>query len=159
LCSVVSGILAAFLSGAFEAQLQAAVALALFIPVVLALSESVAIQSATLALRQMQSIRPSWTMLLRRMVQEVPTGILLGAVCATLVGLVALVWKQQQAAALCIAGGIAGGITMSAVVGLTWPYVLRILKVDPQVAAGPIALASADMLTLLLYFNLAVWLL
>jgi len=159
LCSVVSGILAAFLAGLYEAQLRAVVVLALFIPVVLALSESVAIQSVTLALRQMQLIRPSWAILLRRLGQELPTGFLLGAACAVLVGLVALVWKQLMVAAICITGGIAGGMTLSAVVGLGWPYLLRLLKVDPQVAAGPIALASADMLTLLLYFNLAVWLL
>jgi magnesium transporter len=45
------------------------------------------------------------------------------------------------------------------VVGLTMPNLLRILKPDPQVAAGPIALAASDMLTLLLYFNFARWLL
>ena len=37
------------------------------------------------------------------------------------------------------------------------PYLLRILKRDPQIAAGPTALAASDMLTLLLYFNLARW--
>ena len=34
-----------------------------------------------------------------------------------------------------------------------------LLKRDPQVASGPLALALADMATLLLYFNLARWLL
>jgi magnesium transporter len=34
-----------------------------------------------------------------------------------------------------------------------------LLQRDPQVAAGPIALAVADMITLLLYFNVARWLL
>jgi magnesium transporter len=32
------------------------------------------------------------------------------------------------------------------------------LRWNPQVAAGPIALACADMVTLVLYFNLARWL-
>jgi magnesium transporter len=32
---------------------------------------------------------------------------------------------------------------------------LHRLELDPQVAAGPIALAAADMVTLLIYFNLA----
>src|SRR5215831_5946695 len=40
-------------------------------------------------------------------------------------------------------------------VDLMMPYLLRILKRDPQIAAGPIALAASDMLTLLVYFNLA----
>ena len=39
------------------------------------------------------------------------------------------------------------------------PHPLRILKRDPQVAAGPIALAAADMLTVLIHLNLARWLL
>ena len=56
-------------------------------------------------------------------------------------------------------GGIGGGVAAAAVIGLTMPYLLRILKRDPQVAAGPIALAASDMLTLLLYFNFARWLL
>jgi len=44
-------------------------------------------------------------------------------------------------------------------VGLPMPYLLRILKRDPQVAAGPIALAASYILALLLYFNIAQWLL
>jgi magnesium transporter len=32
---------------------------------------------------------------------------------------------------------------------------LRVLKLEPQVAAGPIALACADMVTIILYFSLA----
>lgn len=60
--------------------------------------------------------------------------------------------------ALCILAGIAGGVTVAAVVGIALPNV-RLLQRDPQVAAGPIALAVADMITLLLYFNVARWLL
>src|SRR5919201_1229636 len=51
LCNVAGGILAAFLTGLYEAELTRVVALALFIPVVLALAESVSIQSVSLALQ------------------------------------------------------------------------------------------------------------
>jgi magnesium transporter len=47
----------------------------------------------------------------------------------------------------------------AAALGLAMPNLLRLLRRDAQVAAGPIALALSDMLTLLLYFNLARWLL
>jgi magnesium transporter len=50
---------------------------------------------------------------------------------------------------------VAGGVACSAVFGLALPNVLRLLRLDPRVAAGPIALALADMVTLLLYLNLA----
>jgi magnesium transporter len=45
------------------------------------------------------------------------------------------------------------------VVRLTMPYLLRILKRDPQFAAGPITRAASDMLTLMVYYNLARWML
>jgi magnesium transporter len=53
---------------------------------------------------------------------------------------------------------VAGG-AVAAVMGLALPHLLRMLRRDPQVAAGPIAVASANMVSLLLYFALAHWLL
>ena len=72
-----------------------------------------------------------------------------------LVGLVALVWLREPLVGLCVLGGIGGGVAAAAVLGLTVPYVLHLLQRDPRVAAGPIALATTDMVTLLIYFNLA----
>lgn len=159
LTNVAGGILAALLSGIFEAELQHAVALALFIPVVLALAESVSIQSASLALQTVHGRRPTWSQLLSRLGREMLTGSFLGGACGLLVGLTALVWIGQWPVVLCILGGIGGGVTCAAVVGHAIPTLLHMFRRNPQVAAGPIALAAADMITLVLYFNLARWLL
>jgi magnesium transporter len=158
LSNIAGGILASFLARIYKAELQTVVALALFIPVVLALAESVCIQSVSLALQTLHGQRPTWSALLSKMGRELTTGILLGVACGILVGVVALVWLRQVSVVLSLLGGIAGGVAGAAVIGLATPYLLRILKRDPQVAAGPLALAVADMLTLLVYFNLARWL-
>jgi magnesium transporter len=50
-------------------------------------------------------------------------------------------------------------VACAAVLGLAMPYLLWMLRRNPQVAAGPVALASADAVTLLVYFSLARWLL
>jgi len=55
---------------------------------------------------------------------------------------------------VCVYGGTSGGVMAAAAIGLAMPYLLRLMQRDPQVAAGPIALAFADMVTLLIYFNL-----
>jgi magnesium transporter len=47
----------------------------------------------------------------------------------------------------------------AAVLGLALPFLLRLLRLEPRVAAGPVALALADIVTILLYLNLAHWLL
>ena len=159
LCNIAGGLLAAFLTGLFEAELQKVVALALFIPVVLALSESVAIQSVSLALERSHGGEASLGRLLVELRRELLTGLGLGVLCAILVSFVALVWLRQGKVTLCLAGGITAGVTIAATIGLATPGVLRLLRREPGVAAGPIALACADMATLVVYFGLARWLL
>ena len=67
-------------------------------------------------------------------------------------------WGKRKLA-ICLFGGIAGGVICSAAFGVSLPMLLRILKRDPHVASGPMVLAAADMVTLVLYFSLARWML
>ncbi len=157
--NIAGGIVAAFLAGMFEVELQKAVALALFIPVVLALSESVSIQSVSLALQVLHERPPTLRRILGKVRFESLTGVLLGIASAAVVSAVAMAWLGQIRVAVVLLGGIAGGVACSAVLGVTMPNVLRLLRRDPQVASGPVALATSDIVTLLLYFSLARWLL
>ena len=153
LCNVAGGLMAAVLAYLYEDVATLAV-MTPFIPIVLALAESVGIQSVSLALQTLHGGRPTWAELWRKVGREVVVGLMLGAGCGLLVGLIALVWMGNFAVGLVLFGAIAGGMAGAAVVGLAMPLVLRMLRRDPQVASGPIALASADMITLLLFFNL-----
>jgi magnesium transporter len=156
LCNVGGGALAAFLSGIYEVELNwNRAVLALFIPVVLALAESVAIQSVTLALDGLHGGVPTWRDLIRRLRYEGATGFLLGAATGLLVAAIAALWQGVPQLFAIIAGGLAVGVTCAALAGIAVPYTLRLMRRDPQLAAGPIALACADVLTLLAYFNLA----
>jgi|YNPBryunderm2012_1023409.scaffolds.fasta_scaffold21102_2 magnesium transporter len=155
MCNIAGGILAAFLSGLFEAELQQAVALALFIPVVLALAESVAIQSVSLTLQAIHGRQPTVTELLQKLRAELLVGLFLGSACAMVVGTVAMLWLGQRYLLACLFGGIAGGVTAAAIIGVAMPNLLRLFQREPQVAAGPIVLALTDMVTLIIYFGLA----
>jgi magnesium transporter len=158
-CNIAAGLVCAFLAGVFEPVLQEVVALAFFIPVVLNLAESVSSQSVSLAIQLLHGQPPSWRGMAGRMRQELGTGLLLGLGSGAVVALAALAWLGQGRVALCLLGGIAGGVTGAAVIGLALPIALRIFHLEPRVAAGPIALAAADVLTMLLYLNFARWLL
>ena len=63
-----------------------------FVPVVLGLSESVAIQSVTLALHVLHGQPPTLSALWIRLRRELFTGALLGAACGLIIGAVALAW-------------------------------------------------------------------
>ena len=158
LANVAGGILAAFLSGIFQAELEKAVALAIFIPVVLALSESVSIQSVSLAIQLLHGQRPTMQAIARKLRSEALTGLYLGIASAAAVGCVALLWLGRVRAVLALLGGVLGGVTCAAVIGMSIPNLLRYFQREPRVAAGPIALASTDIVTLLVYFSLARWL-
>lgn len=155
LANIAGGIMAAFLSGLFQAELEKAVALALFVPVVLALAESVAIQSVSIALQRLHGRPPSLGGILRAVRHESLTGMLLGAASAAAVALVALAWLGQRAVAAALLGGITGGVVCAAAIGVAMPNLLRLFAREPQVAAGPVALAATDMVTLVIYFSLA----
>jgi magnesium transporter len=158
ICNLVGGILAAFLAGLFQETLETAVALAMFIPVVLNLAESVSSQSVGLTIHLLQGQKPSWRTLPGQLRGELSTGLMLGTACGLIIALVALVWQRNVRMAGALLGGIAGGVTVSAGLGLTVPVLLRLMRLDPRVAAGPIVLAGADIVTILAYLNLARWL-
>ena len=156
LCNIAGGTLAAILADIYQVELNWKNAvLAIFIPVVLALAESVAIQSVTLTLDSMRAVKPSWGDLAKRARYELLTGLLLGAGTGLLVATLASIWQGIPMLFLIVLGGIGLGVTGGAVCGLAVPYLLRLMSRDPQVAAGPIALACADVVVLLAYFNLA----
>jgi magnesium transporter len=155
LCNIAGGLIAAWLGGFFELELKLEVALALFIPVVLNLAESVSTQSVSLALESLHRQRPTLRTIAGRMRNEFATALLLGLAAGLVVGLMALAWRGKVRLLFVLLGGIGGGMTCSALVGAAMPNLLKLLRFDPRVAAGPIALASADVITILIYFNLA----
>lgn len=153
LCNVFGGMLAAVIADVYQDVSTLAV-VAPFIALVTALAESVSIQSVGLALQLLHSQPPPWPVFLRKLRLELTVGLLLGGGCGLIVGLIALIWKGSLAVAGSLFLGITGGVAASAGVGLALPFLMRLCRRDPQLASGPIALALADVVTLLCYFNL-----
>jgi len=159
LCNIVGGLACAVLAACFETVLHEAIVLAMFIPVVLALGESVAIQTLTLSLQTHHGLRLDWRMLWRILRRESTLGILLGLAAGALVALAALGWHGRGVIPLVIFDAILASATTAALLGLLVPAALRALERDPHVASGPIVLAMTDVATLFYYFGLAAWLL
>ncbi|HTN76794.1 MAG TPA: magnesium transporter [Pirellulaceae bacterium] len=157
LCNIGGGLACAVVAGQFQATLDQIIVLALFIPVVLALAESVSIQSLTLTLQAQHGNRVNWSRVLQLVGRELPLGLLLGGACGSLVGLAAWLWKGEPQVALCLLASITITVTTSTLFGLLVPSILMSAQRDPQVASGPITLASADVTTTLVYLGLATW--
>ena len=155
LCNIVGGIICALIAGQYEAFLDTVIVLALFIPVVLALAESVSMQSMTLTLVSLESQRIHWLRLWGNLRKEFVTAALLGTGCGALVGLTAFVWKGSGLVSLAIGASIGLAMLTACLLGVLIPTAIRRFNRDPHIAAGPIVLAAADVATLVFYFSLS----
>lgn len=159
LCNIGGGLIAAFIASRFEHLLEQAVVLSLFIPIVLALGESVSMQALTLTLQGLTDGPIVWKRLTAALWKEFKTAMLLGLGCAAVVGLVVFAWRGQVTVAASIFLAIMFSMIFACLLGVAIPAVLRALKADPGIAAGPVVLAAADVVTLLLYFGIGARLL
>ena len=157
LCNVGGGLACAAVSGLYDTLLQRAVSLALFVPVVLAVAESVSIQSLTLNLQQHHGLRVrlrEWFAAIRR---EASTALPLGLLCGLLVAAAALVWQRDLKLAVVLIGALGCGVLAAGLYGQLIPGLLGLLHRDPKVASGPIVLAATDLTALFCYLTLATW--
>jgi magnesium transporter len=156
LCNIGGGLMAAFIASRFELLLQEVVMLALFIPIVLALGESVSMQALTLTMQSLTDGPVVWKRMGAAIWKELRTATLLGLSCGTLVGGVAVAWRGQPAVGVTITAAITLSMIIACLLGVAVPAVLRAARADPRIAAGPVVLASADIVTLVFYFGLGM---
>jgi magnesium transporter len=108
-------------------------------------------------LQLLQGRPPTWAALLPKLRTELATGALLGVGSGAVIAVVSLLWLRDWRLAACLIGGVTLGVSVAAVLGLTLPIVLRLLRLEPRVAAGPVALAGSDVVTIVCYLYLARW--
>lgn len=154
------GLAASVLIGAFEAQLEATVALAAFIPIVLGMGGNVGTQTATIIVRGLATGRVSGGVGFSYLARETGVGVLLGTLYGLLLAGYALfryAGEESGVANLAITVGISilASMTSSASVGAITPLLFDRLRIDPAVATGPIVTTTVDVLGILVYFATA----
>lgn len=159
LATISSGTFCALLASSFEMTLAKSLVLTFFLTLILGLGESVSMQSMTVTIQALRSKEPTLRWYVKSLRKEAATALLLGTACGTLVGLIAWLWRGEGLVALVICLSILLILLAACLLGLSIPTLLHALKLDVKIAAGPVTLASADILTLLFYFSMASFLL
>jgi magnesium transporter len=157
LTTIGSGTVCALLASRFELTIAKSLVLAFFITLVLALGESVSIQSMALTVQALRAVRPSLRWFAQAFWHEARTAVLLGSACGAVVTLIICLWRGVGLPAFAIGGSIVLSLGAACLFGLSVPTLLHRLKLDPKIAAGPVTLALTDVFTLFFYFGLA-WL-
>ena len=156
-CNMVGGLTCAIISRVFELVLLEVILLAMFIPLVLTLSESISMQSMTYSLQLTQRPKISGRRILYRILSEWKMVFLIAITCGVVVGGLSIFWGQGIKPAYAICAGIILSMNVSGMVGAAIPLVLHARKLDPKVAAGPVVLMVVDVITTATYLGLSTW--
>jgi magnesium transporter len=149
----------------FEHELEKAVVLALFIPLIMSSGGNSGSQATSLiiraiALREVQ-LRDWWRVLLR----ELPSGVTLGAILGLLGAIRITAWQvfgifdygpHWMLLALTIAMALVAIVTFGSTIGSMLPFIIKRLGFDPASASAPFVATFVDVTGIVIYFSVAI---
>jgi magnesium transporter len=149
----------------FEGELEKALVLTLFIPLIMSSGGNSGSQATSLLIRSLAlrdvKLGDWWRVALR----ELPTGVTLGAILG-LIGVIRIVMWQKLGlydygehwplVALTVAAALVGVVTFGSVAGSMLPFGLQKLGFDPASASAPFVATLVDVTGLVIYFSAAL---
>jgi magnesium transporter len=159
----VGEMLTATAMGYFEREIERAVVLALFVPLIISSGGNSGSQASTLVIRAMAlgevRLRDWW----RVVTGEIGIGAVLGAILGAIglarilawVGLFGVYGPHYWLVAFTVAASLIGVVTFGTLAGSLLPFVLRRLGLDPASACAPFVATLVDVTGLVIYFTVA----
>ncbi len=138
--------------------LQAVMAMAFFIPIIMAMGGNVGAQSSTIAVRGLATGQLRVDELWYNIWTETKVGSLIGIITGIIIALVALVWQDNYVLGLVIGLSLCLTMITAATVGTLLPLIFTKIKIDPAISAGPFITTIVDVGSLLIYFGLGTFL-
>ena len=147
----------------YETQIQRAVVLALFVPLIISSGGNSGSQASTLVIRAMalgEIKLTDWWIVMRR---ELAAGAMLGLVLGTIGFLRIVAWQAITPTYgvhyLLVAGtvffSLIGVVLFGTMAGSLLPFLLRRLGFDPASASAPFVATLVDVTGLIIYFSVA----
>lgn len=166
LCALFLGeMLTATAMGHFEREIERAVVLALFVPLIISSGGNSGSQATSLIIRAMAlrevGLRDWWRVAAR----ELPTGLALGGILGLIGVTRILLWQKMGwydygehhlLVALTVGLALIGVVLFGSLAGSMLPFVLRRLGFDPASASAPFVATLVDVTGLVIYFTVAL---
>jgi len=161
----ISEMLTASVMQHFEGELEKALVLTLFIPLIMSSGGNSGSQATSLLIRALAlhdvKLSDWWHVMLR----ELPTGLLLGAGLGV-IGLFRVVMWQKLGiydygehwllVGVTVAAALVGVVTFGSVAGSMLPFLLQRVGFDPASASAPFVATLVDVTGLMIYFSVAL---
>ncbi len=148
----------------FQGELEKAIVLTLFIPLIMSSggnsgSQATSLLIRALAVRELQ-LADWWRVALR----ELPTGIVLGSILG-IIGIARItLWQvfglydygvHWMLVAVTVGAALVGIVTFGSMAGSMLPFLLRVIGFDPAAASAPFVATLVDVTGLVIYFGVA----
>jgi magnesium transporter len=154
LIGLLGAMISAVLVGAFESELEANVLLAFFGPGLVYMADAVGTQTETVLIRAMAA-GVSVRSVLRR---ELATGLIVGLIMGAAFIVFALIGWGDVEVAVTVGLALLASCSIATLVAMTLPAVIQRFGRDPAFGSGPLATVIQDLLSIVVYFAIVVWL-
>ncbi len=153
--NIVLNIIAASVIALYQDTLAAAIALAVFLPIISDMSGCSGNQAVAVSMRELTLglVRPNE--MLRVVGKEASLGLINGLVLGILLGGAALLWKQNPVLGLVVGVALMLNTLLAVSLGGLLPLALKRLKLDPALVSGPILTTVTDMCGFFLVLSFA----
>jgi magnesium transporter len=143
--NIVLNIVAASVIAYYQDTLSAAIALAVFLPMISDMSGCSGNQAVAVSMRELNLglVRPHE--LAHVLAKESSLGVLTGICLGLLLGLAALLWKANPWLGLVVGGALALNTVLAVSLGGLLPLLLQKLRLDPALVSSPILTTVTDM--------------
>lgn len=149
------GVITGYLMWMFKATLQEIIALVSFVPVITGMGGNVGGQSATIVVRGFATGRIDSSTVRQVFFKELRVGVIMGAVCGMVVGLVALLWHGNPFLGLVVGLAMVTAMSVAASTGVLAPTFFKRVGIDPAIASSPFVQTANDITGILIYFGTA----
>jgi magnesium transporter len=154
LIGLIGGIAAARFIGIFDALLEAELALAAFIPMIVYLADAIGSQTQTIFIR---SISFGGGISLQKVfLREGVIGAVMACIFGLLSALIAGLWWESAVLAWIIGISVTMTIIIATVIAIFLPWFFLVRNIDPAIASGPLATVVRDILSIAIYFGIAM---
>jgi magnesium transporter len=138
----------AIVVGAFDAQLEANLIVAFFVPAIVYMADAVGTQTETVLIRALAMGITTRSVVARELV----TGVVMGAVVGVVFfAFVAIGWGDVDVA-FAVGLALVASCSIATLVAMVLPSVFQRLGRDPAFGSGPLATVIQDLLSIAVYF-------
>ena len=160
LIGIIGGIVNSLILGGFEAQLAAVTALAFFIPLIGGTGGNVGVQASAIVVQGLANGRLELNEFWRQIWRAVRIALLNAIVISGVVFAYILVTEPGDwALVMAVAVSLFCVVIFATVFGTLVPLTLERLKINPALATGPFIQITNDVVVLLIYVGMSIWML